>query len=598
MHQDKKLIPFGEISESFTGLRDKGIYYVDKTGFIPFLISQKRQICVFTRPRRFGKTLMLRTLQTFFEYALDDDGNPVDNRHYFEGLKVMDAGEDVLKHLGRYPVISLSLKDVRADTYALVVAQLRGAVSRACSPYEYLLKKSGILGAQQGAKLQRYLDRLATEDELMQFLEIITDWLYKATKRKTVILIDEYDVPLQQAAIYDNRHPGADLFEETVKLVGNFISSGFKSNDYLEFGVISGCMRVAKESIFTGMNNPGVIDVLSEDIPTEFWGFTEAEVKQMLDYYDLKDQYSAIERWYDGYTFGGRKVFNPWSLLNAIRGLVNGLRAESAIQAYWVMTSGNDIIDDVIQRNTEHRETLEKLMHGSTIQKTIYKNLSYRDLKHNPDAIWSFLLYTGYMKAVKVSQNEANLLEAEITVPNTEVKTVMYSSLQHWWKNIRIARYDSQMLFDALKTGDTETAGRELRFVLNDSTSVFDYNEAFYHGMLVGLLKNVATVRSNDEYGEGRPDIVAVAQDKGIILEVKCVTPKALAQAKKAHSNMDEEDIIDAQVDIQLNEAEKQIKGRKYVRAVLRDEPGAREVVAYAVCFCKKWCVVRAVLAV
>ena len=253
--------------------KDNGIYYVDKTGFIPFLISQKRQICVFTRPRRFGKTLMLRTLQTFFEYRLDDDGKPVDNCRYFEGLKVMDSGENVTKHMGQYPVISLSLKDVRADTFALVIAQLRGAVSRACTPYERLLKESGILGAEQAARLQRYLDRLATEDELMQFLEIITEWLYKATKRKTVILLDEYDVPLQQAAIYDNRHPGSDLLEQTVKFVGNFISSGFKSNNYLAYGVISGCMRVAKESIFTGMNNPGVITVLS-NTPEEFWGFS------------------------------------------------------------------------------------------------------------------------------------------------------------------------------------------------------------------------------------------------------------------------------------------------------------------------------------
>ena len=590
----EKLIPFGEISESFRGLIDEAIYYVDKTAFITFLISQKRQICVFTRPRRFGKTLMLRTLQTFFEYSLDDDGKPIDNSRYFEGLKVMDAGEHVRKHMGQYPVISLSLKDVRVDTFALVIAQLRGAVSRACTPYERLLKESGILGPEQAAKLQRYLDRLATEDELMQFLEIITDWLYKATKRRTVILIDEYDVPLQHAAIYDNRHPGSDLFEQTVKLVGNFISSGFKSNNNLAWGVISGCMRVAKESIFTGMNNPGIITVLDE-IPDEYWGFTEDEVKKMLAYYGLEDQMDVLKYWYDGYYYSDREVYNPWSVLNAIRGLVNGHKR--AIQAYWVRTSGNDIIDDMIERNPEHRHALGRIMSGEPRWAPVFQDLSYRDLKIRPEAIWSFLLYTGYLKSIEHRQLESGSWEARVTVPNKEVMSVMYQAMEHWWRDIKLRGHDVQALLSALLTGDTDAAGRELRFVLNDSTSVFDYKEDFYHGMLVGLLRNVATVRSNDEYGEGRPDIVALAKDKGIVLEVKCVTPKALAQAKKNHPDRDEDDIIDAHVDIQLNEAEKQIKSRKYIRAVLRDEPGVREVVAYAVCFCKKWCVVRQVAA-
>ena len=388
MNQDKKLIPFRAQPEDFTVFRDEHCYYVDKTGFISYLIEKGDKICVFTRPRRFGKTLMLRTLQTFFEYRLDNEGRPVDNRRYFEGLEVMDAGEDVLKHLGQYPVISLSLKDVKADTVEMVAAQMRGAVRRACVPFESLLKDSGILSDGQLKTFQGYLDRTVTIDDLMQFLEIMTDWLFKATNRKTVILLDEYDVPLQQAAIYDIQHPGSDLFNQTVRLVGNFISDGFKSNSNLAYGVITGCMRVAKESIFTGMNNPGVIDVLTDEIPDEFWGFTENDVKQMLTYYELEDKYQDIEQWYDGYLFGGRKVFNPWSLLNAIRGLVN--HSDMAIQPYWVMTSGNDIIEHLIERNPDHRERLAKLMNDETQNITIYKNMSYRDLDINPETIWSF----------------------------------------------------------------------------------------------------------------------------------------------------------------------------------------------------------------
>ena len=590
MRQDKILKPFGEIPESFTALKDEGIYYVDKTGFIPFLLSQKRKICVVTRPRRFGKTLMLRTLQTFFEYKLDADGKPVDNRRYFEGLKVMDAGDDVLKEMGQYPVISLSFKDVFDDTYEKVVSMLNDAVAEACVPHGNMLKASGKLSEAYTQNLQAYMDGKALEEDLPKFLRLYMQWLNDVTGRKTVVLLDEYDVPLQKAAIYDMHNPGCKLFDKVVNLIGKFISAGFKSNNNLAYGIIAGCMRVAKESIFTGMNNPGVIDVMTK-LPDEYWGFTEDEVKQMLAYYQIGEQYPEIERWYDGYQFGQIKVFNPWSLLNAIRGLVNG-EGENAIQPYWVLTSGNDIIDDVIEHNPQHREIVEKMMNGETIWLKIYKNLSYRDLKQNPDGIWSFLLYTGYLKALSVSKDEDELLEAEVTVPNTEVKTVIRSSLQHWWKNIKLQGWDAQKLLRALLTGDAENAERELRLVLCDSTSVFDYNEAFYHGMLVGLLRNVAMVHSNDEYGEGRPDVVALAEDTGIILEVKCVTPKAL---KAASIKDDDRAKIKSMMMTKLDEAEKQIRANEYIEAVLEDEPIARTAKAYAVCFCKKRCMVREV---
>ena len=589
----KKLIPFGEISESFTGLQDDGIYYVDKTGFISLLIEQKRKITVATRPRRFGKTLMLKTLEAFFEYRVDDTGKPVDNRRYFEGLKVMEAGEDVLREMGQYPVIFISLKDVSGDTYQKVLEQLNEAVRQACRPHKAMFHAFEGLSDVEKNTLLSYQDGVPTEANVRQFFGKYTEWLNNLTHRKSVILLDEYDVPLQKAAIYDSHHPGSELYDKTVKLIGSFISSGFKTNSNLAYGVISGCMRVAKESIFTGMNNPGVIDVMSK-LPDEFLGFTENDVKQMLAYYGLEDKYQAIEQWYDGYQFGGRKVFNPWSLLNAIRGLVNE-EGESAIQPYWVMTSGNDIIDDIIERNPQHRELLAKMMQGETISAMIYKNISYRDLQQNPDAIWSFLLYTGYLKAVKVFMNEDDLLEAEVTVPNAEIRSVMRASLRHWWKDIKLRNYNADKLLHALLTGDISIAERELKLILIDSTSVFDYNEAFYHGMIVGLLQNVATVRSNDEYGEGRPDIVALAEDCGIILEVKCVTPKALAQAKKSQPDMDEDDLVDVLVAHKLDEAQQQIVDRKYVRAVLRHEPLARTVKSYAVCFCRKWCMVRLV---
>ena len=584
----KRLIPFGEISESFTGLRDKGIYYVDKTGFIPFLIEQKREITVVTRPRRFGKTLMLRTLEAFFEYRLEG-GVPVDNRRYFDGLKVMDAGEAVLREIGQYPVISLSFKDVWGDSYQKVVEQLNEAVRQACRPHKAIFRASDALSDIERAALQSYQDGLPTEANVRQFLGKYSEWLNAVTNRKTVILLDEYDVPLQKAAIYDMHHPGSQLFDETVGLIGNFISSGFKSNGNLAYGLISGCMRVAKEAIFTGMNNPGVIDVMSK-LPDEFWGFTEDEVKQMLSYYGLDDKYSDIEQWYDGYRFGGRKVFNPWSLLNAIRGLVNE-EGESAIQPYWVMTSGNDIIDDVIERNPQHRETLAKMMHGETIWVKIYKNISYRDLKRNPDAIWSFLLYTGYLKALSVRKDDDNLIEAEVTVPNVEVTTVIRSSLQHWWKYIHLAKYDAHALLENLWNGDTSGIVREIVGIMDESISVNDAKEDFYHGMMVGVLRTLCTVKSNREIGEGRPDIVVKDGHRGIILELKCLVPSQVNQLPLEQQFVK----VPAMMTKLLDEAETQIRTRYYIEGLMFEEPNITEVKAYAVCFCKKRCMVRLV---
>ena len=589
MGQDKKLKPFGEIPESFKALRDRGIYYTDKTGFIPYLMEQDRNICVFTRPRRFGKTLMLRTLQTFFEYRLDDEGEPVDNRRYFEGLKVMDAGEDVLREMGQYPVISVSFKDVSGDTYDYVVAQLRGAVRRACGLHENVLKNSGVLSAVQLETLQGYLDRTATEDDLTQFLDIMTDWLFKATKRRSVILLDEYDVPLQKAAIYDNHHPGSELFDKTVGLIGRFISAGFKSNSNLAYGIIAGCMRVAKESIFTGMNNPGVITVTSR-IPDEFWGFTEPEVRDMLSYYGIEDKYEMIEKWYDGYEYSGRKVFNPWSLLNAIRGLVNG-EEEDAIKPYWGLTSGNDIIDDMIDRNPEHREALARLMNGETMTVPVYENLSYRDLQQNENAIWSFLLYTGYLKSIRVDKDERNHLRAEVAIPNLEVWTLMDASMQHWWKDIMLPGFDVHPMVDGLFNGDTSGIMREINTLLDDSISVRDAKEDFYHGMMVGVLKTRCKVKSNREYGEGYPDILAISGSRAALLELKCIAPSELKNIKREEERIQIPPMMMKQLDV----AEQQIRSRHYIEGVLFDEPLVSEIKAYAVCFCKKRCMVREV---
>ena len=590
MAQDRKLKPFGEIPESFRGLKDEGIYYVDKTGFIPFLLSQKRKICVVTRPRRFGKTLMLRTLQTFFEYRLDENGKPVDNRRYFEGLKVMDAGDDVLKEMGQYPVISLSFKNVFGESFVEIVSMLNDAVAEACVPHGNILKASEKISAAHLQELQAYIDGNALEENLPRFLRLYMQWIKDVTGRESVVLLDEYDVPLQKAAIYDMHNPGSKLFDKVVNLIGKFISAGFKSNSNLAYGIIAGCMRVAKESIFTGMNNPGVIDVTTK-LPEEYWGFSEDEVKQMLTYYHIEDQYPEIERWYDGYSFGGRKVFNPWSLLNAIRGLVNGY-GEDAIQPYWVLTSGNDIIDDVIERNPQHREALSRLMDGATMAIPLVSNLSYRDLQDNPGAIWSFLLYTGYLKSVKTSRDERDRQVAEVAIPNQEVWTLMDSSLQNWWKNT-LSRYDARPLMQALWNGDVQEIKHRIDRIMNDSISVKDAKEDFYHGMLVGVLRTQCEVKSNRESGTGYPDIIAVEGDRAAILELKCLLPSKI----KGIPKKEEFRQIPPMMQKLLDEAENQIRQENYIEGLRFEKSYLKEIRTYAVCFCRKICMVREVVA-
>lgn len=589
MERGVMLKPFRSQSESFRAFKDDGMYYVDKTSFIPYLINMGDKICVVTRPRRFGKTLMLRTLQTFFEYRLGSDGEPIDNRPYFDGLAVMAAGTKVLAEMGQYPVISLSFKDVSGETYETIVSMLNDAVRRACVTTGQMLMSSGKLSHTHREWLQTFIDGNASPDNLAKYLALYTQWLYDVTNRKTVILLDEYDVPLQKAAIYDNRHPGTDLFEQTVQIIGQFISSGFKSNNNLAYGIIAGCMRVAKESIFTGMNNLGVITVI-DNIPDEYWGFTEPEVRKMLKYYDLEDQYEEIEHWYDGYEYSHRKVFNPWSLLNAVRGFVNG-DGDRAIQSYWARTSGNDIIEEMITSNPSHRHTLARIMEGEPFWAQVFQDLSYRDLKKRPEAIWSFLLFTGYLKSIKLRQLDTGNWEALLTIPNMEIRSVMNQAMQHWWRDIKLSGYNAQPLMEALLSGDIARIIGETCAIMDDSISVNDAKEDFYHGMLVGVLRTLCRVKSNREYGEGRPDIVAYMGNSAIILELKCLLPSVVnkytleQQFKKVPKMMNE----------LLDEAETQIRSRYYIEGLMFEEPNIAEVKAYAMCFCKKRCAVREV---
>lgn len=587
-----KLKAFSERSESFTGFFDDGLYYIDKTAFIRYLIEEKRRILIFTRPRRFGKTTMHMTLKTFFEYRLDQNGTPVDNRHYFEGLNVTKGGDQVMKHLGQYPVMYLSLKDVKADTIEGIAAGIANALGTACRSVENLVNGCQSLKPEQKDDFYRFTVSRAIYSDLDTALGNICEWLKIATGRDTVILLDEYDVPLQYAALHDQKVGNTTFYDQVVTLIGSFMSSGFKTNPNLSFGVISGCMRVAKESVFTGMNNPGFISVLS-DIPDEYWGFTESDVKKMLHYYDLDDRYEDIKDWYEGYYYSQREVFNPLSVLSAVRALVN--KEQFPIKSYWVNTSSNDIIEDLLLHHPDAREKLGQIAKGETINVSLYDDITYRDLKIRPESIWTMLLHTGYLKCMEASFDEINGMTAMVRMPNKEIQYVLNHKMRLWWEDIQIRQYNTQLLIKAFFNEDCETIENELSNVLLSGISMFDYKEDFYHGMLVGLLSNGAQrVKSNTEYGEGRPDIVAVFGRNGVMIEVKCVTPKALTDAKIEDDDLD---AIERMMAKKLDEAESQVNTKKYINGVRVEYPTVKKCTIYAICFCRKLSRVRIIKA-
>ena len=590
MERAKGLHPFRAQTESFTGLLDGKCYYVDKTGFIPYLIEKGDKICVITRPRRFGKTLMHMMLKTFFEYRLDKDGKPVDNSRYFEGLAVSNAGSEVMSHLGQYPVLYVTLKDVRGSRIEEYRSALTSAIQVSCREHTSLLD-SPMLSTTRQSQFEAFLDGMVNEQQALDALSTLSFLLHEATNRKVVILLDEYDVPLQDAAIEGMRASNFELYNQVVKLIGKFMSAGFKTNTNLAYGIISGCTRVAKESIFTGMNNPGVITVMSR-IPEEFWGFTEEEVHEMLHYYDIDDQYDRIRHWYDGYEYSGRHVYNPWSLLNAVRGLVNGY-GEDAIQSYWVKTSGNSIIDEIMENQPQNREMLADIVQGNPVWAPIYDDLSYRELKERPRAIWSFLLYTGYLKVLQ-SRGPAEKKEYLLAIPNLEIKSVMNTAAEHWWQDIYVRGYNARPLMEALSAGNTKQAEREINIALSCGISCFDYKEAFYHGTLYGLLQTqTSDIKSNTEFGNGRPDIVARWKTQAFVIECKRVSSVDLDAARRKNKEMREREIMDLCLNAKLNEGALQITDRDYLDGVQLAFPAADEILCYVVAFCGKRCMMR-----
>jgi len=555
-----KLYP-GALLESYSEFWERNAYYVDKTMFIEEVLNNPNKVQLYTRPRRFGKTLALSALKTFLEKKYDRQGNVIDPRKWFEGKKIMACGDRILSNMAQSPVISLTLKDCTGKTFEKSLEAYK-FVLRSCLIAHEKEITSCLTDEEDLAIYKRFRNRKASVEELELSLKMMSEWLFKATGVKPYILIDEYDVPLQGAYLHH-------YYDEMVSFVRALFSNGMKTNDdNFEKAILTGCLRVSKESVFTGFNNLEVYSIASK-MRCEYFGFTATEVKEMLAYYELSEHYEAVKAWYDSYLFGDQLVYNPYSLAQCVGNLT--LKDERAIRCYWTNTSGNDIIRDLVLKHPECRSELEALLRGETIHKPIYETITYRDLDAYDQNIWTFLYYTGYIKSLSYKVIDHEWIH-ELALVNQEIRSIFPQYIKILF-NQTLMNQDLPSFLDAFWKCDAEAVKQFINRILQSIVSYHDTQEMFYHGMLVGIFSSLLNieVKSNREEGNGRTDIVI--RDKyhfrALVLEFKW--SDEFAQITKLPAV-----------------AMKQIKTKKYAET-LRAE-GFRTVFGAGLGFCGKQC--------
>ena len=547
--------------ENFKELLDNNYYYVDKTRLIEDVLSDK--VMLYTRARRFGKTLNLSMLYYFFS------NKEKENSYLFEGLNI-SKDKEILKHQNQYPVIFLTLKDMQYLNFEDQKKQFAILIKELILKNIELLDSSIIDEADYNI-LNDFRFLKPDEVQLKNSLKILSNCLYKYYQQKVIILIDEYDVPLQSA--YNNGY-----YDEMVDFLRSVFSSSLKTNDALERGVLTGCLRIAKESIFTGLNNFTVRSITSQ-YACDCFGFTQEEIDDLLDYYDLINKRDEIKDWYDGYLFDKTEIYNPWSVLNYIKELL-GDKDFHAI-SFWANTSSNDLVRQYIENATmKMKEEFEELINGKSIIKKITPELTYREMnfkssKDMNDNVYSFLLFTGYLKIKEKVYENNELVEDtyKLVIPNKEVKKIYENIFIKWFREYQNER-DSNFI-DALIQEDVTKANSILQDVLLQSISYYDNYESFYHGFMVGFLNaDGYEVKSNRESGEGRFDLAVLPYsilNTAIVIECK-------------HSNSIKELRKDSK------EASNQIIEKRYIEG-LRDE-GYENVIGYGISFYKKQCII------
>lgn len=502
--------------ENFEKIRTEGFYYVDKTGLIRELLDNWGEVNLFTRPRRFGKSLNMSMLKYFFEYGCDSS--------LFDGLEISREKKYCDAYMGKFPVISITLKGVSAGNYETARGMLCSIIGNEAKRFPFLLSDERLQDAdkqQYRALLNISADgRFIMSDEVLaDSLRVLCELLYKHYGQKPVLLIDEYDVPLDKAQHYG-------YYDQMVTLIRNLFACVLKSNNSLQFAVLTGCLQIAKESIFTGLNNLSVFSITNLRFDEHF-GFTDGEVKAMLDYYGLGDKFDTVKAWYDGYRFGDADVYCPWDVINYCA----ELRADPKAfpMAYWINTSGNDIIRNFIDRATSQtRQEIERLVNGESVVHSVRQELTYRELYDSIDNLWSVLFTTGYL----TQREKLDATTYRLAIPNLEIRQIFAEQIREWFQTE--ARRDVPTLdafCDAFIKGDAQTVEEKLGAYLRRTISIRDtgarrgQKENFYHGVLLGLLRHREDwlLYSNAESGDGYSDILVEDEEAGIgiVIEVK-----------------------------------------------------------------------------
>lgn len=502
---DVKSLPIG-ISDYVRAQSE--YYYVDKTLLIKDFLDQKPLVSLFTRPRRFGKTLNMDMLRVFFEISEEDTSK------YFTDKAIWKCGDEYRSHQGKYPVVFLTFKDVKYDTWEATIDKIRGLLQEEYGRHQEL-QNSNRLSKYEKDYFAKILDSTANEVELTSALEKLSKMLAAHYGKAPIIIIDEYDTPIQEGY-------SKDFYEEIISFMRNFFSGAFKDNKNLSYGFLTGILRIAQESIFSGLNNLTVNSVMDEEYD-EYFGFTADEVTHMLEYYGVSEKEDELKEWYDGYLFGSEEIYNPWSVINYIsKGCIP--------QAYWVNTGKNEILEDVLKVATDDiTERLYSLLQGDRVIAKIDQNVVYRALAEDPANIYSLLLVAGYLKTPKKELQADGSYLCEVSIPNREIAAVYKSEiLSHLLQIGAITRTTANKIAESLYANDYRKLQKAIAEYMDKSISFYDAGaEGFYHGLVLGLIAlmdNQYKIKSNRESGDGRYDICLIPRENrypGIILELK-----------------------------------------------------------------------------
>ena len=554
----RKKIPIG--IEDFAEIINRNCYFVDKTLMIRDILDSGAKVTLFTRPRRFGKTLNMSMLQRFFEKTDND------NSYLFESLNIMGAGQQYIAHIGKYPVINISLKGMKQPDFETAYATYKDIIKDEFSRHKATVYKANVLDNEEMQRYTSFLDIDAEYSEYNKAIGFLAKCLCKAYNKNVIILIDEYDVPLENSYF-------RGFYDKMIDLLRSVFESALKTNPSLEFAVLTGCLRISKESIFTGLNNLKVYSIRSEQFG-EYFGFTQNEVAMLAKYYNVEEKLPVIKEWYDGYLFGTTEIYNPWSVLNYILSISVCINAIQ--EPYWSNTSSNSIIYKLVRESSEEtRRMVEELMNGGSVTVPVYEDTVYADIDVNSDHIWSFLLFTGYLKQINAELRD-DMIYLTLVIPNIEVKSIYRRTILQWFKEKTVAN-SREELFNALIAEDIETMEDIICDWLDETISFHDEQENYYHGFLTGLLSGFKgyTLKSNRESGDGRPDLMLLERRKhklAVIIEIK---------ATKEFTKLE----------YWCDEALRQIEDNRYETELIND--GYQSIIKYGIAFCKKSCMVK-----